>query len=160
MLRKGLIAAALFAVLAAPAAIAQPNFAGSGSSGPAGLWITANHNAVVQINTCGPDLCGRIVGLARDPGTPVPTDWQGASQCGLTIFRTAPVSNSPAQAWNGSILDPRNGATYGARITLDQNGNLLLRGYLGIPLFGQTQTWMRYQGPTGPQCEVPAQSES
>jgi uncharacterized protein (DUF2147 family) len=163
MLRKGMIVAALFVALGAPAAIAAaPNVGGgySEQTGPTGLWITANHNAVIQINTCGPDLCGRIVGLVRNPGQPVPTDWQGASQCGLTIIHTAPTSDGSAPAWSGSILDPRNGASYKARITLGQDNQLQLRGYLGIPLFGETQTWTRYEGPTGPQCEVQVQNDS
>ena len=57
---------------------------------PIGLWLTANGNAVVQIAPCGQDLCGQIVGLVLGPNDPMPTDWTGAPQCGLTIFRTAP----------------------------------------------------------------------
>jgi uncharacterized protein (DUF2147 family) len=161
MFRSGSIAAWLFAaLLLSPVAASAQHDAGaynqqSNTADPTGLWITANHNAVVDISKCGTDLCGRIVGLVRDPGTPAPTDWQGAPQCGLTIFRTAPDPDSTQDIWNGSILDPRDGSVYHARLTLDQAHHLLLRGYVGIPLFGETQTWSRYTGPTGPECEVP-----
>jgi uncharacterized protein (DUF2147 family) len=152
MLRNSAMAAILIAMLTAPAALAQP---GDNAQAATGLWLTAKHDAVVQIQACGQDLCGRIVGLARPAGEPVPTDWQGAPQCGLTIIDTAPETGAPGKVWNGSILDPRNGAVYHAQITLAGAGQLQLRGYVGIPLFGETQTWSRYNGPTGPQCEVP-----
>src|ERR1700733_12142429 len=99
---------------------------------PAGLWITANGNAVVQIAPCGGALGGQIVGLVLGPNDPMPTDWAGAPQCGLTIFRTAPRvdANGEVTAWSGSILDPRNGSHYGARIELNQPDRLELRGYL------------------------------
>jgi uncharacterized protein (DUF2147 family) len=104
---------------------------------------------------CGPDLCGRIVGLARAPAAPAPTDWQGASQCGLTIIRTAPANDgSGDQLWRGSILDPRDGSVYNAQIKVDAAHHLLLRGYVGLPIFGETQTWTAYNGPTGPDCQI------
>ena len=91
-----------------------------GAHNPTGLWVTANGNAVVQIAPCGQDLCGRIVGLVLGPNDPMPTDWTGAPQCGLTIFRTVPRidANGQVTAWSGAILDPRNGSQYGARIKL------------------------------------------
>jgi uncharacterized protein (DUF2147 family) len=137
----------IFALILASCAAFSP----ACSASPSGLWATANRSAVVEVASCGPDLCGRIVGLVRNPGDPVPTDWQGAPQCGLTIFRTEP---SGGAAWTGTILDPRDGNIYHARITMDQSNHLLLRGYLGIPLFGETQTWTRYIGQTGPDCQV------
>jgi uncharacterized protein (DUF2147 family) len=123
---------------------------------PAGLWRTANGNAVVQIAPCGQDLCGQIVGLALAPNDPMPTDWAGAPQCGLTIFRTAPRVDANGQivAWSGSILDPRNGSHYSARIELNQPDQLKLRGYLGLPIFGQTQTWVPYHGSIPADCRL------
>ena len=118
-----------------------------------GRWITAGHSAVVQIAPCGADLCGRIVGMVLAPGEPVPRDWQGQSQCGLTIIQTAPDAGSGGTSWTGSILDPRDGSVYHAHITLSA-GELKLRGYVGLPIFGQTQTWMSYGGHPGPDCRL------
>lgn len=128
---------------------------------PTGLWRTANGNAVVEIDPCGPDICGRIVGLALAPDAAMPKAWTGAPQCGLTIFRTAPQEDGAGRlVWTGTILDPRNGAQYGAKIAVPAAGELQLRGYLALPIFGQTQTWTAYHGPAPEHCRVPAPSQN
>ena len=47
---------------------------------PRGTWLTANGQGVVEIAQWGDGLCGRIVGIDRAPGEPMPTDVQGRSQ--------------------------------------------------------------------------------
>lgn len=46
---------------------------------------------------------------------------------------------------NGSIYDPKNGSEYTFKITMDKkNPNLIDgRGYIGISMFGRTDTWKR-----------------
>ena len=48
-------------------------------------------------------------------------------------------------AWGGGeILDPNNGKVYRSQMTLVEGGKKLeVRGYIGIPLLGRTQTWVR-----------------
>jgi uncharacterized protein (DUF2147 family) len=44
----------------------------------------------------------------------------------------------------GTILDPNNGKVYQSKATLTDDGKQLkLRGYIGMPLLGRTQTWLR-----------------
>jgi uncharacterized protein (DUF2147 family) len=44
----------------------------------------------------------------------------------------------------GEILDPDNGKVYRCKITLRDGGTKLqVRGFVGISLFGRTQTWIR-----------------
>ena len=46
----------------------------------------------------------------------------------------------------GEILDPDEGKIYRCKITLKDGGTKLdVRGYLGISLFGRTQTWLRVE---------------
>ncbi len=128
------------------------------SSTPAGRWLTANHQAVIQIAPCGTDLCGQIVGIAlAHPGDKMPYDWRGRPQCGLTIIETAPVADGDGgTVWQGFVLDPRNGTVYHAKLKLDTNRELLLHGYVGLPVFGQTQTWTHYSGQTLADCRLAA----
>ena len=44
---------------------------------------------------------------------------------------------------NGWIYSPDNGKTYRATLTLEKTNVLKLRGYVGVPLFGETQVWTR-----------------
>jgi uncharacterized protein (DUF2147 family) len=45
--------------------------------------------------------------------------------------------------WNdGTIYDPKSGKTYSCKMTLDGN-SLKIRGYVGISLFGRSETWTR-----------------
>lgn len=43
----------------------------------------------------------------------------------------------------GKIVDPKNGKSYHCKIVLDGKDKLIVRGYIGIPLFGRSQTWIR-----------------
>ncbi len=44
----------------------------------------------------------------------------------------------------GEILDPNNGKVYRSQMRLTDAGRKLeVRGYIGVPLFGRTQTWLR-----------------
>ncbi|TAN04250.1 MAG: DUF2147 domain-containing protein [Rhodanobacteraceae bacterium] len=47
--------------------------------------------------------------------------------------------------WDGGqILDPGNGKIYKVKLTLQDGGQKLdVRGYIGIPMLGRTQTWLR-----------------
>lgn len=112
---------------------------------PTGTWLTANGHGVVAIA-----LCGRIVGIDREPTEPMPTNVDGHSQCGLTII----TNERPAEdgTWLGKITDPRNGNTYQAKLWVDEYGDLHLRGFIGIPLLGSTQIWRRYTGHLTAEC--------
>lgn len=52
------------------------------------------------------------------------------------------------QAWDGgTILNPENGKVYRCRMHLTEGGEkLIVRGYIGTPMIGRTQTWDRLSG--------------
>jgi len=47
-------------------------------------------------------------------------------------------------SWSGGrIMDPENGKDYKCKITQRDEDTLDVRGYIGIPALGRTQTWYR-----------------
>ncbi|MGH7025649.1 MAG: DUF2147 domain-containing protein [Caulobacteraceae bacterium] len=122
------------------------------AASPLGLWWTKGRQAVVDIEPCGQALCGRLVGLPRQRGEAIPTDSRGRSQCGETIIRGARPTGGGD--WLGKVADPRTGATYRARLWMDERGELHLRGYIFVPLLGRSQVWRRFDGHLDATCFV------
>jgi len=68
---------------------------------------------------------------------------------GLVILRN--MKKDGADYDGGDILDPESGSVYKCRFTLSADGRQLqVRGYLGLPIFGRTQTWVRLPEDSGP----------
>jgi uncharacterized protein (DUF2147 family) len=137
-------------VFAAVALAMIAQLASARPSSPVGTWSTANGHGVVAIEPCGDAVCGRIVGIDRQPTEPMPTDINGRSQCGLTIITNQ--KPKPDGSWVGEITDPRDGRTWQAQLSLDEAGNLRLRGFIGIPLLGSTQVWHKFTGRLTSDC--------
>jgi uncharacterized protein (DUF2147 family) len=122
---------------------------------PTGLWLTQNRDGVIKISACDGGLCAEIAGVFLDhPTDSTPVDYRGVSQCHLRLITDAkPIRPN---LWKGHILDPRNGSIFGVELHLDPHRNLALRGFLGVPLYGETQTWTRYTGQVPDDCRLPA----
>lgn len=145
----------LMAVASTTSTVAASTMAASTITAPtvAGLWQTPNRGAVVSILPCEDGFCGYIVGLFLDrPDDRMPIDYRGVTQCDLPLIIGA--RQIRPNLWKGRIIDPRNGSIYGVEMHLDPNGNLALRGFLGIPLLGHTQTWTRYPYKPPPDCRI------
>ena len=118
---------------------------------PAGRWLTQNGRGVVEIFACADKLCGRIAWLLEPTfkdGTPVTdrhnpkAELQARPVCGLQMM--GGFSRGEGNEWQGGwIYSPENGKTYHAKLKVPDAETLDLRGYVGIPLFGETQTWTR-----------------
>lgn len=120
-----------------------------------GLWLVEEKDGIFQIAPCTDHqdrLCGWLVGMDYTEAEPEKDIW-GRSECGLQII--SDMKRSRDGRWDGRILDPRSGRSYDARLWVAQSGQLKVLGYLGLPLFGQTQTWDRYRGaPIGHKCRM------
>jgi uncharacterized protein (DUF2147 family) len=61
---------------------------------------------------------------------------------GLVIMRNMRLAGG--QYEGGDILDPRSGSVYRCSFRLVEGGSrLVVRGFIGISLFGRSQTWER-----------------
>jgi uncharacterized protein (DUF2147 family) len=138
--------AALAATLLLPLAAAAQ------TAGPVGTWRTfsdrtGQENGQVQIFEQGGLLYGRITGIT-DPAkrdatcTKCSDDRKDRPVMGLDIIRGL---HRDGDAWDGgTILDPENGSVYRCIVRLKDGGSrLVVRGFIGISLFGRSQTWVR-----------------
>ncbi|WP_439951212.1 DUF2147 domain-containing protein [Sphingomonas azotifigens] len=115
--------------------------------GVEGRWKTQTRNAIVEIQRCGPSICGRI--LTSDALRTNP-DLRDANNSNAQL-RTRPLKGlqilngfTPSGTnWSGGkIYNAEDGKTYSADITLAGPDQLKLRGCVFKP-FCRTQTWTR-----------------
>jgi uncharacterized protein (DUF2147 family) len=137
----------LWAALAAASAQAQaPTIRG--------YWREPG-GSIVHIAPCGRELCIEIAAVraGNHPMTDVHNSDPGLRQrplCGLRIGAGF-VEVDPQHARGGHLYDPRSGRTYSGQMTA-AGGSLELRGYVGLPMFGRTQIWVRVSPP--PPCSA------
>ena len=121
---------------------------------PAGLWktiddATGKEKAMVRITESAGVFTGKVEKLLdptkQDSKCDDCTDSRkGQPVLGLTIIRN--IKKGESHWEGGDILDAANGKVYRARLTLSaDNKKLDVKGYIGTPLFGRTQTWSRVE---------------
>ena len=124
---------------------------------PVGLWKTIDdktksERALVRISESGGLLSGRIEKLLAPDAKPnavcdkCEDDRKDKAIVGMEIVRgvkKAEVENT----WDGgTILDSTDGKIYKVRMqTADGGKKLEVRGFVGMPMLGRTQTWMRVE---------------
>jgi uncharacterized protein (DUF2147 family) len=121
----------------------------------AGVWKQIDENgkvgAFVTITEEGGVFVGRLSRLFLDPGddpNPICTECPGArhNQPILGLMFIEGMKQSGLDYDGGTILDPETGKLYKASMSLDSGGaRLTVRGYIGLPIFGRSQTWTRVQ---------------
>jgi uncharacterized protein (DUF2147 family) len=126
---------------------------------PLGLWLTENGRSVVNVTPCKADtskVCGRIHwiiegGMQFDTANPDPAQ-HTAPMCGLQIMWG--FHQNDAMNWiDGNIYKADEGDSYSATLQMLPSGKMLVRGYVGMPLFGKSQTWTRVTGVEHPRCK-------
>ncbi|TDP63514.1 DUF2147 domain-containing protein [Roseateles toxinivorans] len=66
---------------------------------------------------------------------------------GMNIIRNIKQDADDKGLWaGGEILDPNTGKIYKARLKpVDGGKKMEMRGYIGMPMLGRTQTWIRVE---------------
>ena len=148
----GLRKPALALALAACAALAHAQ------ATPVGTWKsvdddTKREKSLIRITDSGGTLSGKVEKLL-DPTTPPNPVCKDCSDerkdqpiLGMTILRNVKQSADDKALWSGGdILDPNNGKVYKVRLKpIDGGARLEVRGYIGTPMLGRTQTWVRVE---------------
>ena len=121
---------------------------------PVGFWQTVDDKtgsprALIEITQDQKgELSGKVVkGLI--PGEPTDKRCTLCSDerkdqiiIGMTVLRGM---HQEGDGWEGGdILDPDNGKVYRCKLRLEDGGKkLVVRAFIGVSLFGRTQTWER-----------------
>jgi len=129
-----------------------PALADPGS--PVGLWKniddkTGKPKAEIRISEANGVLQGRIEKLHRPANqdqNPICDKCEGADKgrpiIGLSIIDGMKKDGDDYSG--GTILDPENGKVYKSKMKLVDGGKKLeVRGYIGVPMLGRSQTWVR-----------------
>jgi uncharacterized protein (DUF2147 family) len=140
--------AAVFALLlsaAVPAAAAEPT--------AAGLWQRSDHGKpvvwVLMLDRGNGMYEGVVAKTFTQPGQPelkvcteCEDDRKGQPILGISLIRDMKRKGRVYEG--GNILDPRNGDTWNAMLTVSPDGQVLtLRGYLLTPALGKDEDWQR-----------------
>ena len=126
------------------------------TASPVGLWKTIDDKTgqprtIVRIEAKGEELQG-FIHQRLDPNakpdavcTACSGDRLNQPIQGLNLIRGLKANPKDSAVWEGgTILDPENGSEYRLRVKLIDGGQKLeLRGYVGTPLLGRTQVWLR-----------------
>jgi len=120
-----------------------------------GLWVDNKdpdrQKFAVMVEDCGSKLCGRLYWLKKPlsaSGSPK-RDKHNSNEalrerplCGLQILTGFQYMSD--NTWkSGEIYNPDDGLTFSSTMKLIPEGNLKIRGYVGISLFGKTLEWVR-----------------
>ena len=124
---------------------------------PAGLWRTiydesGKEKSLVRIVEKDGIYTAKVEKIA-DPAKAAEVcdkcsdERKGQPIVGMTILRNVKADAQDKELWDGGdILDPKNGKVYKVRLMPIEAGKKLeVRGYIGAPLFGRTQTWIRVE---------------
>lgn len=116
-----------------------------------GVWEVGSGKARVKITKYGEKYGGKIVWL-KEPNYPDGTKKVDKNNPDDTK-KTTPLLGmnnllgftykGNAEYENGTIYDPENGSNYNCVITLEDDNTLKVRGFIGVQVFGRTDTWKR-----------------
>ena len=128
------------------------------AASPAGLWKsiddkTGKPRSLIRVNEANGTYSAVVEkGLrADDTGDALcdkcTDERKGQKIIGMTIAKNlkAKEGDNPNREYQGGeILDPENGKIYKCKMKLSEDGNKLeVRGFIGVSLFGRSQTWTR-----------------
>jgi uncharacterized protein (DUF2147 family) len=123
---------------------------------PLGWWRTFDDKTgqargIVKIYEQGGKLFGRLErsftpGAATRVCSVCKDERKDQPVIGLLIIRNMKLEDG--EYGGGDILDPDSGTVYRCKLRLEQQGTrVVVRGYIGISLFGRSQTWQRETAP-------------
>ena len=124
---------------------------------PAGLWKTIDDDgktekSLVRITDAGGVITGKVEKIfdpakANAKCEKCEGELKDQPVVGMAIITNVKQDPEETNLWNGGqIVDPNNGKSYKVRLKPIEGGKKLeVRGYIGTPFLGRTQTWVRVE---------------
>ncbi|MDO4692661.1 MAG: DUF2147 domain-containing protein [Porphyromonadaceae bacterium] len=110
-----------------------------------GTYYTAGAKGKVRISKQGNKYNGVLIWI-KTPGaldSKNPDAAQRSKPLAGKLILTNFVYDGDDVWEDGKIYDPESGKTYSCKITRLSNGNLKVRGFIGVSLIGRTTEWTR-----------------
>lgn len=115
-----------------------------------GKWLNATSEGQIEIYKRSDKYFGKLSWIKE------PNDEKGKPKLDLKNpndnLRTKPLLGleilkdfvfEDGKWTDGTIYDPKTGKIYSCNLTLKENGQLNVRGYVGISLIGRSESWKR-----------------
>ncbi len=115
-----------------------------------GKWVNPSGEGQIEIYKKGDKYFGKLAWLKE------PNDESGKPKTDLknpnANLRTKPLLGLEIlkdfvyedNKWtDGTIYDPKTGKTYSCNLNIKSDGQLNIRGYVGISLIGRSESWRR-----------------
>jgi len=127
------------------------SFACQGGQGDVeGRWLTGDGEGWIEIRLVADSLTGVIAGSPNNkPGDPPryddknpDPDLRGRPLDGMTIMSGFKYAGD-GRWTGGTIYDPNRGKIYKCTLMQVDRDTLKVRGYIGMSLFGRSDTWTR-----------------
>jgi uncharacterized protein (DUF2147 family) len=129
---------------------------------PRGRYLTQSGNFEVEVTPCGDALCGKVSKVIANHSMSRSGEAMQAADArdlmGLPLllnFVAEGDAASDLRQWRGEIYNRENGKNYSCLMSLDERGDLVLRAYVGLPVFGKTQVWQRLSAMPGALATAP-----
>jgi len=109
-----------------------------------GTWLTDSGNLEIEISSCGDALCGKVTKVLANRSMSGSGEMVSADKrdpLGMMILKDFKPSGEGE--WSGEIYNRENAKSYSCKISLGTSDQLVLRPYIGLPLFGKTVIWTR-----------------
>ncbi|MEQ1733103.1 MAG: DUF2147 domain-containing protein [Bacteroidia bacterium] len=116
-----------------------------------GVWEVGSGKARVKISKYGEKFGGKLVWL-KEPNYADGTkkvDKNNPDEAKRTVPLLGYTNllgfsyKGKSEYEGGTIYDPENGNTYNCVISLEDDNTIKVRGYVGVQIFGRTDTWKR-----------------